>query len=96
MVVRLDKLPKDIPGEVVRVRGSMRRWLTDFGLLPGETVMIRYCSPGGVIVLEYRDTVIVLRGRDLKGVRVRWSPHKKTAAAVSLPPLCDDFRAPAP
>ena len=46
--------------------------LRDFGLIPGTQVRIRYRSPdGGVTALELRGTVVALRTRELKKIRVR-------------------------
>lgn len=45
--------------------------LRSFGLVPGTRVQCRYRSPDGCLTaLELRGTVIALRTRDLKGIRV--------------------------
>lgn len=75
METSLDRLPLDVPGVVVHMNCQKEViWrLRDFGLIPGTTVTIRYRSPDrGVSALEFRGTVIALRTRDMKGVRVKW------------------------
>lgn len=75
MQVSLDRLPQGIPAVVIQVgcKKEMCSRLRDFGLVPGTEVIIRYRSPDrSVMALEFRDTVIALRTRDLKGVRVEW------------------------
>ena len=71
----LDRLPCGIPAMVTEIGCSrqLRCRLSDFGLVPGTKVVIRYRSPDkGVTALEFRGTVIAVRTRDLRGVRVRW------------------------
>lgn len=75
MQVRLDRLPCAIPAVVLEIscKPELRERLRDFGLVPGTEVTARYRSPDkGVTALEFRGTVIALRTRDLKGVRVKW------------------------
>ena len=75
MQVRLDRLPCSIPAIVLEIscKQELRERLRDFGLVPGTEVTARYRSPDkGVTALEFRGTVIALRTRDLKGVRVKW------------------------
>lgn len=75
MEISLDRLPVGIPAVVTQLRcpPAFCRRLGDFGLVPGTKVMIRYRSPDrGVAAVELRGTVIALRSRDLRGVRVRW------------------------
>ena len=75
MQVGLDKLPMGVPATVIHMgcSESLRHRLEDFGLIPGTVVMTRYRSPGGgVTALECRGTVLAMRTRDLKGVRVQW------------------------
>ena len=75
MLFSLDRLPRDIPATVVQIgcKKELCARLKDFGLVPGTQVISRYRSPdGGVIALEFRGTVLALRKRDLKGVRVKW------------------------
>jgi len=76
MQVSLAHLPLNIPAVVLRVGCSKELCyrLKDFGLVPGTEVVARYRSPGGgVTALEFRNTVIALRTRDIKGVRVEWN-----------------------
>ncbi len=50
---------------------ALKRRLQDLGLVPGTEVCCRYRSPGGgVTALEFRGTVVALRTRDLKKIRV--------------------------
>ena len=75
MKTGLDKLPLEIPAVVLRVSCSkeFQYRLRDFGLVPGTKVIVRYRSPcGGVVALELRGTVIALRTRDVRGVKVQW------------------------
>lgn len=75
MQVSLDRLPVGVPAVVLQVgcKEELRSRLRDFGLVPGTEVITRYRSPDkGVTALEFRGTVIALRTRDLKGVRVKW------------------------
>ncbi len=71
----LDRLPLGVPARIleIRCRQELTDRLRDFGLIPGTGVVIRYRSPDkGVTALEFRETVIAMRTRDLKGVRVEW------------------------
>lgn len=75
MQVSLDKLPIGVSATVVHMgcQEALQRRLGDFGLIPGTVVETRYRSPGGgVTALECRGTVLAMRTRDLKGVRVQW------------------------
>lgn len=79
MLLSLDRLPLGIPAVVLHIgcRQEVRMRLRDFGLVPGTQVIARYRSPDrGVTALEFRGTVIALRTRDLKGVRVKWECEK--------------------
>lgn len=79
MEVSLDRMPTGIPAIVLQVgcRQELRSRLQDFGLVPGTEVIACYRSPDkGVTALEFRGTVIALRTRDLKGVRVKWECRK--------------------
>ena len=76
MEVSLDRLPQGIPAIVVHVgcKKELCCRLRDFGLVPGTEIITRYRRPDrGVTALEFRGTVIALRTRDLKGVRVEWN-----------------------
>lgn len=75
MQITLDHLPINIPARVAQIgcKQELCDRLRDFGLVPGTIVTACYRSPDrGVTALEFRDTVIALRTRDLKGVRVIW------------------------
>ena len=75
MQITLDRLPVNIPAQVIQIgcKKELTERLQDFGLIIGTTVTACYRSPDrGVTALEFRDTVIALRTRDLKGVRVKW------------------------
>ena len=51
---------------------ALERRLRDFGFVPGTVVRCRYRAPGGgVTALEFRGTVVALRTRDLRKIRVR-------------------------
>ena len=55
----------------IGVEPELARRLRDFGLVPGTRVCCCYRSPGGqVTALELRGTVVALRTRDLKHIRV--------------------------
>ncbi|MBP3305733.1 MAG: ferrous iron transport protein A [Oscillospiraceae bacterium] len=65
-------MPGDV-GVVVRMAlgDALEGRLRCFGLVPGTRVQCRYLSPdGSLTALELRGTVIALRTRDLKGIRV--------------------------
>ena len=69
----LDLLMPGDTGVVVQmaVGEALALRLRNFGLVPGTRVHCRYRSPdGSVTALELRGTVIALRTRDLKGIRV--------------------------
>lgn len=74
MEMNLDRLLPGFQGVVVSVGSpeALKRRLRDFGLIPGTVLGVRYRSPdGGVTALELRGTVIALRTRELKKIRVR-------------------------
>lgn len=51
---------------------TLQRQLTSFGMVPGTALQIRYKSPdSSVTALEFRGTVLAMRTRDLKGIRVK-------------------------
>ena len=69
----LDLLLPGASGVVVRmdVGEGLALRLRNFGLVPGTRVHCRYRSPDGTVTaLELRGTVIAMRTRDLKGIRV--------------------------
>ena len=73
MLERLDRMCFGRVCSVVSVDTSreLRERLRDFGLVPGTKVCKRYCSPGGdVTAIELRGSVLALRTRDLKKIRV--------------------------
>lgn len=56
----------------VNTAPALRRRLRDFGLVPGTFVSCRYrCPWGDVAALELRGSVVALRTRDLRKIRVR-------------------------
>lgn len=56
----------------ITVKTELARRLRDFGLITGTQVCCRYRDPSGrVTALELRGTVVALRTRDLKQIRVR-------------------------
>ena len=74
MEMNLDRLTPQMKGIVTQVgtAGKLKYRLRDFGLTEGTQVRVRYRSPdGGVTALELRGTVIALRTRELKKIRVR-------------------------
>ena len=74
MEITLDRLEPDIFCTVLEVRSPepLRSRLRQFGLVAGTVVSVRYRSPdGGVTALELRGTVVALRTRELKKIRVR-------------------------
>lgn len=74
MQMDLDRLEPEQRGMVTQMQTTpkLKRRLRDFGLVEGTEVRVRYRSPdGGVTALELRGTVIALRTRELKKIRVR-------------------------
>ena len=74
MELTLDRLQPDIFCTVTEIRSHepLRSRLRQFGLIPGTDVCVRYRSPdNGVTALELRGTVVALRTRELKKIRVR-------------------------
>ena len=74
MEITLDRLEPGIHCTIVEIRSPepLRSRLRQFGLVPGTSVSVRYRSPdGGVTALELRGTVVALRTRELKKIRVR-------------------------
>lgn len=56
----------------INTDAALTHRLRDFGLVPGTAVRCRYRSPwGDVTALELRGSVLALRTRDLKKIRVR-------------------------
>lgn len=74
MEMSLDRLRLGQQGVVTCVDTdvALERRLRTFGLIPGTCVYCRYRTPdGSVTALELRGTVIALRRRDMKHIRVR-------------------------
>lgn len=74
MEMSLERLELGLRGTVTEIKTSepLRCRLRQFGLIPGTEVGIRYRSPdGGVTALELRGTVIAVRTRELKKIRVK-------------------------
>lgn len=74
MEIGLDKLEHGMRGVVTRIGcgEALSCRLRAFGLVDGTEVALRYRSPdGGVTALELRGTVVALRTRELKKIRVR-------------------------
>ncbi len=74
MEISLDRLEPGIRSTVTEIRSPepLRSRLRQFGLVPDTVVSVCYRSPdGGVTALELRGTVIALRTRELKKIRVR-------------------------
>lgn len=73
MEIGLNRLGLGVQAEVTRVGGNarMKKRLEEMGLVSGTQVCCRYRSPGGfVTALEFRGTVLALRTRDLKHIKV--------------------------
>lgn len=66
-----------LPGQQAQITAvdtdaHLKARLQAFGLVPGTNVTCRYRSPGKfVTALEFRGTVVALRTRDLKKIRVQ-------------------------
>ena len=73
MEVSLDQLPLGRQGTitVMDTPPALQKRLYAFGMVPGTCVACRYRTPGGsVTALELRSSVIALRTRDLRNIRV--------------------------
>lgn len=74
MQMGLDQVRLGIKAVVTHIEAEplLKGRLQDFGCVPGTAVCCRYRSPGGfVTAVEVRGTVLALRTRDLKKIRVR-------------------------
>ena len=74
MVLPLDQVCTGIWACVIDIDTSanLRDRLRDFGLVPGTRVCRRYATPGGdIIAMELRGSVVAMRKRDMKHIRVR-------------------------
>lgn len=55
----------------VNTEAALKSRLESFGMVPGTWIVPRYrSSDGTVTALEFRGTVIALRTRDLRNIRV--------------------------
>ena len=58
--------------ETIEAEPVLRQRLRDFGLVPGTRICCRYRTPcGSVTAVAFRGSVVALRTRDLKKIRVR-------------------------
>lgn len=74
METGLDQLRPGLKGVVVSVGTdpALTKKLKAFGLVPGTAVSCRYrCPWGDVTALELRGSVLALRTKDLRKIRVR-------------------------
>lgn len=74
MDISLDRLCLGREGVVTHIEtdDTLKNRLRVFGMVPGTPVRCRYRAPGGsVTALEFRGTVVALRTRDLKNIRVQ-------------------------
>lgn len=74
METGLDVLKPGAKAVVVQINTepSLKRRLYAFGLVPGTVVHCRYrCPWGHLTALELRGSVLALRTRDLRQIRVR-------------------------
>ena len=74
MEMNLDKLEHGLKAVVTQISAPepLRSRLRAFGLIVGTVVCPCYRSPdGGVTALQLRGTVIALRTRELRKIRVR-------------------------
>lgn len=73
MEMSMDRLRLGQQGTVTCIDTDefLRCRLRAFGLVPGTQVLCSYRSPGGsVTAVEFRGTVVALRTRDMKNIRV--------------------------
>ena len=74
MDLGLDQVRLGLQAVVTHIEAEplLKGRLRDFGCVPGTAVCCRYRSPGGfVTAMEVRGTMLALRTRDLKKIRVR-------------------------
>lgn len=74
MEIPLDKLDYGMKAVVTHIGSQelLRCRLRAYGLIDGTEVALRYRSPdGGVTALELRGTVVAIRTKELKKIRVR-------------------------
>lgn len=73
MEAGLDSIHTGTRAVVMQVRGKPRlvNRFRRMGITPGTVIYCRYRSPSGkVVALEFRDTAIALRTRELGTVRI--------------------------
>lgn len=73
MEMGLERLPMGSEATVTAVNTApaLKNRLESFGMVPGTRVVPRYRScDGTVTAVEFRGTVIALRTRDLRDIRV--------------------------
>ena len=73
MEAGLDSIHTGMRVVVMQVRGKPKlvKRFYRMGIKPGTVIYCRYRSPGGkVVALEFRDTALALRTKDLKIVRI--------------------------
>lgn len=73
MEAGLDSIRTGMRAVVMQVRGKPRlvNRFYRIGIKPGVVIYCRYRSPSGkVVALEFRDTALALRTKDLKTVRI--------------------------
>ena len=74
MLLNLDQLRTGVWAKVIGIdtECQLKQRLREFGLIPGTRVRRRYASPGGdVVAIELRGSVLALRTRDLRKIRVQ-------------------------
>ena len=74
MEVSLGQLRLGRQGTVTAIDApaALKKRLQAFGMVPGTDVRCRYRTPGGsVTAVELRSSVIALRTRDMRYIRVR-------------------------
>ena len=74
METGLDRLRPGMTAVVLCVDTDpgLRRRLRDFGMIPGTRIRCRCrCPWGDVTALEFRGSVVALRTKDLRKIRVR-------------------------
>ena len=73
MEIALNKLQKGMRSVVTRIDSPepLKCRLRAYGLVEGTEVLLHYKSPdGGVTALEFRGTIVALRTRELRKIRV--------------------------
>ena len=73
MEAGLDSIRAGMRAVVMQVQAKpvLARRFYQIGLRPGTVVYCRYRSPGGkVVALEFRDTAIAIRTKDLHAIRI--------------------------